>query len=163
MSESIPFKGSGVRLRELRRQLGVDRTEMARRLRVSPQAYNKNDRGITFPGKESLEILEKEYDISMDWLIFGKGPMYYKQERQRVESLEKELSALKQEREQELEQAQTREKEAAGKITVADRPGLKELFAYMERFPMLYHEIMVHFENFKNKIREGEGSTAEGS
>ena len=160
MTRSISFEGSGARLRELRRHLGRSRGEMARRLGISRQAYDKNENGQTFPRKATLEILVNEYDLSMDWLISGRGPMFYNREKQRVESLEKELAALKSEHEKLLAREQERavklEREMAGKIVVDDRPGLRELLAGMERVPLLYFQVMTHFQEFKMKHRSVE-------
>ena len=149
MTGSLSFKGSGARLRELRRHLGRSRGEMARRLDISRQAYDKNENGETFPRKATLEILVNEYDLSMDWLTFGNGPMFYNKERQRVESLEKELAALKREHEEML----VAEQEIAGKIVVDDKPGLRELLADMDRAPLLYFRIMAYFQEFKMQNR----------
>jgi hypothetical protein len=60
-------------------------------------AYYRNENGETFPGVPTMKLLEKEYDISMDWLMFGKGEMYYNRERQRVSALEKEIAGFKKE------------------------------------------------------------------
>lgn len=159
MAEYVSFKGSGPRVKQLREQLGLTRKEMARRLGLSFPGYCKNESGDSFPGTGTLALLEKEHDISMDWLRFGKGAMHYNKERQRVEALEKELADLKREREQELEKKLALEKEMAGKLVVDDKPGLKELFEYMDRVPLLYHEIMVYFQKFKSASHETENST----
>ncbi len=71
--------------------------------------------------------MEKEYDLSMDWFLFGKGVMHYKKERQRVAPLEKELE-VKQE--------------------------LRQLVEYMDRDRLLYHEVMAYFERSKRANRE---------
>jgi hypothetical protein len=52
MAEILFYKGSGVRTKELRHQLGFSRP-----------AYYKNESGETFPGIPTLRLLEKEYDI----------------------------------------------------------------------------------------------------
>lgn len=158
MIKSMLFQGSGVRLKELRQQLGLSPKEMSHRLQLNIQTYYKNESGENFPGAATINILEKEYDISMDWLMFGKGPVNYNKEKQRVESLEKELAALK----AELDKKLAEEREAAGKIVVDYKPGLKELLEYMERVPLLYHEVMVHFHKFKMAAGKTGSSTAAG-
>jgi uncharacterized protein YlxW (UPF0749 family) len=78
-----------------------------------------------------LNRLTIEFDISLGWFFFNKGPMYYK-EKQRAEELEKELAQLRKEAagmqekaaemQQELEQAGQKitevEKELERKKTV---------------------------------------------
>jgi transcriptional regulator with XRE-family HTH domain len=141
----MSFKTSGVRLKEYRKQLGLSSKEMAGRLGISVAAYHKNESGETFPRAATLTILEKEYDISMDWLMFGKGPVNYNRERERIESLQQELATLNKEREHIL----AKEKELAGKIAVENKPGLQELLECMEQDSLCYHDVMLHFRKFK--------------
>lgn len=160
MAEILFYKGSGSRIKELRHQLGLSRKDMARRLGLSRPAYYKNESGDTFPGIPTLRLLEKEYDISMDWLMFGKGAMHYNQEKQRAAAMEKELAELKKEREQERENMSVKEKEMAGKLVIENKPGLAELFEWMDREPLLYHEVMVYFHKFKKEIGKPEETLA---
>ncbi len=155
MKEGAYFEGTGGRIKKIRDQLGISREDMARRLGVSWAAYYKNETGFTFPRTAVLKRMENEYDISMDWLMFGKGAMYYKKERARVASLEKELETVKKALEKERETAAAKEKEMEAKVAeLAVKPELNELFDYMERIPLLYHEVLVHFERFKMGNRE---------
>ena len=162
MSEIMVFKGSGARLKRLREELGLSRQDMGHRLGLSLPAYYKNEGGETFPGTSTLKLLEKELDVSMDWLMFGKGPMHYNGEKQRVAALEKELEALKKERELEREKVRANETAMAeklnGKLIVENKPGLKDLFEWMDREPLLYHEVMVFFHKFKKGTLEPEES-----
>jgi transcriptional regulator with XRE-family HTH domain len=121
---------------------------MARRLGISSAAYYKNETGDTIPNTATLSRMEKEYDISMDWFLFGKGAVYYSKERQRVAVLEKELEAVKKELEQEREKLAAKEKE------LEVRQELRQLIEYMDRDPLLYHELMAYFERFKRANRE---------
>jgi hypothetical protein len=41
------------------------------------------------------------------------------------------------------------EKEMAGKLVIENKPGLAELFEWIDREPLLYHEVMVYFHKFK--------------
>lgn len=94
--------------------------------------------------------------------MFGKGPMHYNGEKQRVAALEKELEALKKERELEREKVRANETAMAeklnGKLIVENKPGLKDLFEWIDREPLLYHEVMVFFHKFKKGTREPEES-----
>ena len=155
MKGSEYLEGTGGRLKKIREHLGISREDMARRLGLSWPAYYKNEAGISFPRAAVLKRLEKEYDISMDWLMFGKGTMYYKKEQERVASLEKELESIKKELENEREAAAVKEREYTSKAAgISITPELKALLDYMARVPLLHHELMAHFERFKMNNRE---------
>lgn len=156
MTKSMSIKGSGTRLKELRQKLGLSPGEMARHLGLSQNAYYKNENSETFPGAATIILLEKDYDVSMDWLMFGKGPVFYNKEKQRVEAMEKELETLKKEHEKTL----AKTKEIEDKLSVDNKPGLKELFEYMERVPVFYHELMVYFQNYKMTAEPGRKTAA---
>lgn len=81
----------GGRLIRLRQHLKYSLEEMARKLGLSKSGYYKNEGGLSFPGLETLDCLQRDYDISMDWLMFEKGPMHYqaKQPEPAPEKVEK--------------------------------------------------------------------------
>jgi transcriptional regulator with XRE-family HTH domain len=129
------LNGIGERLKLLRKQLNHSPQEMASQLRLNDNSYYKNENSQTYPGINTLYWLSQVYDISMDWLLFGKGSMYGK---------EKELEQMREKlREQE---------EKAGEIM--SRPELQELLEHMKHIPLLYHEVLVHFQRFKAENRE---------
>lgn len=134
----------GVRIRKLREQFNLSQGVMARKFNLSNSGYFKNETGNTFPGVRTLYRLSTEHDISMDWLLFGKGPQYYKGKDREVE-LEQAVEQLKKELVKKEE-----EKNAA----IDMRPEVRELLEYMARIPMLYHEVLVYFEDFKVKKKE---------
>jgi transcriptional regulator with XRE-family HTH domain len=161
MKEKRLLQEAGVKLKKLREQLNYSPKEMGARLGVTRTAYWKNENGRAFPGYQSLKRLSDDYDISMDWFIFNKGPKYYKEKER-----EKELEELK--KELEMEKMKNAELEAEGE-TGADEnetsaeekaagmemnPEVKELLAHMERIPVLYHEVMLHFHKFKIESKE---------
>lgn len=121
------LQGAGLRLRKVRDQLRFSRVEMAARMGIKPVGYYKNENGETFPGLRSLDRLQKDFDISMDWFIFNKGPMYYK-EKQPEKKEEPEVSGA-----------------------AAMTPEMKELFHQMERDPRLRHELLAYYYKYKEK------------
>lgn len=155
MAQQTYFEGSGKRLSLVRRQLGLSRKDMAARLGLSWPAYYKNESGETFPRPSTVKRLEKEYDISMDWFMFGKGEMYYSKERARVQGLEQELEALKKQLEVVQENLSVKEKglELKG-FGIERKVEVKELLDHMSRITLLYHEVMVHFQRFKMENRD---------
>ncbi len=121
---------AAMNLRKMREQLGFSRVKMASLFQVSPSAYYRNENGHTLPSGKSLRLLTEEYDVSMDWLLFSKGPMFYKEkqpgkERGTTPEVRVEVKELP--------------------------PDIRELTETMERVPLLYHEILAYFQKFKVK------------
>jgi len=155
MARKTYYAGSGKRLSMVRKQIGISRKDMAGRLGLSPSAYYKNETGETFPRPSIVVRLEKEYGVSMDWFMFGKGEMFYGKERERVQELERELGALKEQLEAAQESLSVKEKglELKG-FGVERKVEVKELMEHMSRITLLYHEVMVHFQRFKMENRD---------
>lgn len=120
----------GERLRMVRRHLNYTRKEMATVLGVQPSGYYKNEAGETYPGRGTFFRLQRDYGISMDWLLSNKGPMFYKQK------------------------PQEKEKEPA----LEDRvPEVRELLDHMDGDPQLKHEILAYFFKYRGKKKPPEG------
>lgn len=134
----------GGRMKKLREQFNLSQGVMARKFNLSNSGYFKNETGNTFPGVRTLYRLSTEHDISMDWLLFGKGPRYYKSKEKEVE--------LEQVGEQVKKELVKKEEEKNAAIDM--KPEIRELLEYMARIPLLYHEILVHFENFRVEKKE---------
>jgi len=140
------LRKTGVRLRKVRGQLGYTRSEMAARLGITVNGYRKNESGECFPNPQSLFRLSSEYDVSMDWLYFNKGTMYHK-EMKRLEDLEKaEPEGLEQQLADCKVQLEDLEQETAAIRQAA--PDVKEMVIHMEQYPILYHELLLHFHQF---------------
>ena len=152
---------TALKLIDLRKQLNYSKKEMAAYFGITVGAYYKNENGNFLPGIKSLHRLSTDHDISMDWFIFDKGPMKFT-EKSKMEALEKELQAAR-EKVQELEkekesleesrkelEKEMEEKGAGLEIT----PEVKELLEYMARIPLLYHGVLVYFQEFKLEKRE---------
>jgi len=118
------YQGVGERLAKVRRQLNYSRQEMARMLGLNHSGYSKNESGETFPGVNTLSLLQKNFDISMDWLIFNKGPMVFKDKP----PLEKQTLDF-----------------------VSQSQELGELMKSLEQDPQLKHEILAYFYQYKSK------------
>jgi len=117
----------GRQMLKLRKHLNYSCGEMSRKLGLSKSGYYKNENGITFPRLDTLDLLQRDFDISMDWLIFNKGPMHY-EERHPEKRDEKEFLNLE-------------------KVS----SHVRELLEYMERDPLLQHEVLVHFYKYKER------------
>ncbi|MCP5050792.1 MAG: helix-turn-helix transcriptional regulator [bacterium] len=86
----------GRRLRQLRKQFNRSLDEMAKKMGVSKSAYYKNEGGLHIPDWKTLNLLQSEYNISLDWLIFNKGPRNF-QTKLKVGEYEKERERLEKE------------------------------------------------------------------
>ena len=120
-------KSIGLRLKLLRDQYKLSRDEMARKLGLSRSGYFKNEYGLTLPKLETLLCLEKDFDISMNWLFFEKGPIHYKDLLVEKGLVKKTLSLEK---------------------TI---PETADLIEYMDKDLLFRHEIMAFFYKYRNK------------
>lgn len=114
------LQGAGLRLRKIREQLRLSRVEMATRMGIKPVGYYKNENGETFPSLRSLARLQKDFDISMDWFIFNKGTMFFKE---RVPEKKEETKTH-------------------------DGVEMTELFKKMEQDPRLRHEVLAYYYKY---------------
>ena len=117
----------GKRLGSIRAEIGCNRSVMAQRLGLKQKTYYKNEVGLALPCFETLQRLQNEFDISMDWLLFKKGPTHTK---------DKEILIVE-------------EKKTTGiENKLAE---VKELLTAMEQDQALLHEIMLYYYNYKKK------------
>lgn len=79
--------GCGKRLIQLRKHLGYGPGQMAARVGLGIAGYGKNESGDTFPSLRTLDIIQREWGVAMDWLLFGKGPMFFRENSGPVEAL----------------------------------------------------------------------------
>ena len=76
------------KMRKIRQSLRLSNSQMAAKLGVERSTYNRNEEGRTLPGISTLLKLGNYYDISLDWLLRNKGPMYCKE---KIVEKEKEI------------------------------------------------------------------------
>ena len=139
MIKEKKLRAIGARLQKLRKAAGNSKEAMAAHLGITGSGYHKNEQGIHFPNMDVLENLSEKDDVSMDWLLLGKGSEHFKEGLGRLRELENELETAK----GELEAARSKPS------PVETKPEVKELLDIMERVPLLYHEILAHFQRFK--------------
>jgi hypothetical protein len=46
------------------------------------------ENGVFFPGVSILDALRKKFDVSLDWLFTGKGPMFIGEKEKALEILD---------------------------------------------------------------------------
>ena len=59
----------GQRIQELRKQQNLSQEELGTRLGVSRQAVSRWENGETVPNTETLKLLSKEFDVSINTLL----------------------------------------------------------------------------------------------
>ncbi len=65
----------GKRFEKVRLDLGLSPKDMAQTLDIQSSGYQKNEKGQTTPSLRTLGNMLKRHDISMNWLLFNKGPV----------------------------------------------------------------------------------------
>ena len=139
-----------VKLKKIRREAGLDKKAMAARLGITPGAYYKNEYGDSLPSLSSMKYLVDNYDISLDWLFFNKGPMHYEEKGKMERELEQEVKRLTAELDQESKKREEDLKKYQEKTAFLEtKPEMKELLEYIEKTPIFYHKLMLFFQEYK--------------
>jgi transcriptional regulator with XRE-family HTH domain len=67
--------------KKMREALKMTQQEMADQMDIVRPSVAKYEMGESFPGPEGLSLLAHRYGVSLDWLIAGKGPLFYEEKR----------------------------------------------------------------------------------
>jgi transcriptional regulator with XRE-family HTH domain len=159
----------GQRLLKLRQHLRHSRPEMAARLKITVNAYGKNETGVNFPDLDSLHCLSVDFGVSMDWLLFGNEPMFIRERQKAVEmeknaaDMGKQFNDLKVEMEHLREQMSEKDNELLRLKDIAEtvsnltlEPDMQELVDRMKQDPLLRHKILTDFYRFVKENDVGE-------
>ena len=130
-------KSFGERLKQIRKSLSYNQEKMAAVFGLSRESYAKKEIGDTYPGYGVMRKLAVDYNISMDWLLMGRGPM-------RFEDREDE------------EKAAARNDTGETGLT----PEKRELLEQMAKVPLLNYELMAYYHRFKLENKELFGDSA---
>ncbi|HLP59053.1 MAG TPA: helix-turn-helix transcriptional regulator [Candidatus Deferrimicrobium sp.] len=128
MDKNRLLKEIGYRLKSVRTALNYSRGEMGAYFGISMTGYTKNENGMTVPGIGALYKLGSAFNISLDWLICGKGTMISKGQGTLAEKL------------------------GVKETLILD--DVKDLLQHMERIPRLRYEILGQFHKFKEENKE---------
>ena len=110
----------GRRLIKLRNRFGYKQSQMAVELRMAPISLNRIERGTFFPSALTLNEIAVKFNVSLDWLFYGKGNMF----------LGKQES----------------EKNKGENVFEWD---VGELVYIMRQIPLVRYAMMDHFQRFK--------------
>lgn len=65
-----------VRVKELRKELGMSQVEFSKNLGVTNAHISKIEKGGTVPSEALIKLISKEYSVNSEWLKDGKKPMF---------------------------------------------------------------------------------------
>ncbi len=125
------------RLMELRQSLHYSNKKMGDCFNTTSISYRRYEQGKMVPGFLSLYFVAAELGISLDWLVCGKGPVYY-QDKEEKEPLQSPTSSPAQEE-------------------------INDLLEHMNRIPLLRHEVLAYFYKFKADHKELVAESMTGS
>jgi transcriptional regulator with XRE-family HTH domain len=151
------LKAAGVRLKKLRKHVNCDKKQMASRLGIVTNTYYKNESGLNLPSLTTLKRLVDDFDLSMDWLLFGRGSMFFKEKAQKEKELEQAVKELNTQLDRERKNHETECKKKEEELKnqrqkaafIESRPDMKELLEHMEQDAIFYHKLMLYFQEYK--------------
>ncbi len=114
------------RLRQLRKHFGYTQTQMADKLGMVKDAYGRNERCITLISTDSLQPIHDVLGVSVEWLLFGRGPMFWKDIDKKAENGTRDLRL---------------------------NPEMGEMVDHMNRFSFLRNMVLGYFQKLKMENR----------
>lgn len=76
------------RLRHLRETLHLNQKEFCKQIDLSQGRLSDIEAGKTKPSYTTLQAISEKFSISLDWLVTGKGQMFYNEEGSISDSLQ---------------------------------------------------------------------------
>jgi len=124
----------GQRMRAIRKSLGKTQDEMVEDFNICRANLSRIETGEISPRPEILDILKKQFNVSMTWLITGNGDMYN------------------------APNAKTSDAGPLLETLLADdsenNPEFKEFLHDLAHFPMMKHAMLSHFLEYKARYRQ---------
>lgn len=131
------------RLMRIREYFKYSRAQMAGAMGSSESSYYKNEIAKTSPDIVNYYSIAQTFNVSLDWLIVGRGEMFY----QEPEPMQKQGPVPK----PPIEESPREEPALMGEGL---RQDVKELLDHMEHIPMLRYEVLSMFQHFKTNNKE---------
>ncbi|MCP4151175.1 MAG: hypothetical protein GY757_25755, partial [bacterium] len=108
---------------------------------------------VNFPGLSVLYTLNKEFGITMDWILLGKGPMMQKamDKEKELESLNRDIAVKEKRDTLDKDLAVMKKMFAGGKLEeLGQEPEFRELLAAMANSRQLYYEVLACYQKHKS-------------
>jgi len=118
-------KEIGTKMRKIRKTLGYTQVQMVSFFEIGRANYSRIEKGEIFPTAAILNVLCRDFHVSLDWLIANEGEMFTLQ----------------------------KQKEDARKILDSGKYSqeISDLFIHIENVPMVRHAILSFFLEYKQK------------
>ncbi len=91
-------KNIGERIREIRKERKISQIEFSKTLGITQDKLSKYENGRIKPPIELLLSISEKFNISLNWLLMGKGDKYLKKEEEideEIYKIAKDLQVLK--------------------------------------------------------------------
>jgi transcriptional regulator with XRE-family HTH domain len=118
----------GLRLKELRRKLNMTQPQLGEKMGIKATTLAKHEKGICFPTGKMLNILASQYNVSMDYLVCGRGTLFY-EDKDNTDSIHPK------------------------NIMSGDKE-LEELISLVSSMSWVRHALLSYFQRFKLENRE---------
>ena len=123
------------RLQQVRKRYRHSRARMAKAMIASESTYYKYEKAESSPDVRKFYNMAKAFNVSLDWLIVGRGEMFYK-----------EPILLSN---PDVEDGAADGEQAPALLNPGLREDVRELLVHMEHIPMLRYEVLAMFQHFK--------------
>ncbi|HLP59202.1 MAG TPA: helix-turn-helix domain-containing protein [Candidatus Deferrimicrobium sp.] len=134
MSKKIHSTGIASRLKTIRTEKGLTVKELSSQLGVGPNDYRKYESAVYTPPVHIQVLLAQKFNISLDWLILNKEPMYRDQIETALGQSEK-LGGV----------------EVAADGVIVTSPEIKDLVRFMEANPVYKFQLLSDFYRYKQE------------
>ncbi len=114
----------GARIRKFRKELGLKQGQLASHLHFGRSNLARIEKGAVYPSIYTLKIFKREFNLSLDWLLYEKGKMFEDEEGDTL------------------------------KLAENCGQEIKELWFYMNRVSMLRHAVLGFYMKSKVENRE---------
>ena len=114
-------------------------------------SYSKYETGETSPNYLVLEKLGNDFDVSLDWLVCGKGPMIFKEKTTGETANAQPEEEIKQVEDEAPQTPRPPRQEQEEKPFSREH---RELVEHMEKIPVLHYEVMGFYHRFKIDNKE---------
>lgn len=122
----------GKRLRTVREMFKYTQRRMAGMVNIQEVTYKKNEKGLHLVHLKSLERLHEDLNISIEWVLFGNGPIYWQDIRAKKEEV-KDAGLMKRD---------------------IFREEVAEMIDILERIPVIRHSVMGHYQDCKIRYKD---------
>lgn len=114
---------------EIRQAVGLTHQQLADSLYIARTTYTRYESGTLIPSLYTMNLLSNRLNISLDWLLLGKGSMFL---------MKKEKGSA--------------EKERPAPPDIAEEE--KEMLDMMKKTPVLRHKILLFFQEQKSLLEK---------